>query len=103
MDQGSVKIGLALCQGEFDVTQAAVTEHGHEDVDPPPDLAQADAATLAPIHLQSLARLPVHLLIDPATWPTDLPHVTPHQRDATAVTVVATTDLFQHADRRQLG
>jgi hypothetical protein len=64
MHQGPVKVGLALGQGEFDVAQAAVTQDRHEDGDPPRGGALADPATRAPVHLQGLARLPVHFLID---------------------------------------
>ena len=75
MDQRPVEVGLALRETEFDVAQAAVTQHGHEHRDAARGVADLDPPTAAPIDLHGLARFVEHLLIDAPPGRPDLPQV----------------------------
>ena len=72
IDQAAVELGLALREGELDVEQPAVAEHGHEHRDLAGRGADLDAAAFAPIDLHRLGRFVVHLLVDAAARRPDL-------------------------------
>ena len=63
MHQAAVELGLALRQGELDVDQPAVAEHGHEDRNLAHGGTDSHTAALAPINLHRLSRFIVDLLV----------------------------------------
>ena len=70
IDQAPVEFSLALGQGELDVEQAAIAEHGHEHRDLAGGGAHVHAAAFAPIDLHRLGRFVMDLLVDAAAgWP----------------------------------
>ena len=103
VDQAPVELGLALRQGELDVEQAAVAEHGHEHRDLARGRADLHAAAFAPIDLHRLGRLVMHLLVDAAAcWP-DLAQVTAQDVGAAGVALGSTSDLLADAHGREIG
>src|SRR5436189_203876 len=72
IDQAPVELGLALGQGELDVDQAAIAEHGHEHRDLAHRGTDLDAAAFTPIDLHRLSWLVMHLLVDAAAAGPDL-------------------------------
>src|SRR3990172_5604426 len=81
MDEATVKLRLALGEAEFDVAQAAVTQHRHEDRDAPNRGADFHAPAGSPIHLHGLSRFVKHLLIDALAEGPDLPQAAAHHGD----------------------
>src|SRR5947209_2917922 len=70
VDQAPVELGLALRQGELDVHQPDVAQHGYEHRDFASRRAHLDVATFAPIDLHRLGRFVMDLLVDAAAgWP----------------------------------
>src|ERR1022692_4087676 len=103
VDQASVELGLALRQGEFDVEQAAMAEHGYEHRDLAGRRANLYAAAFAPIDLHRLGRFVMHLLVDaPACWP-DLAQVTAQDVRAAGVALWSASDLLADAHGREVG
>src|SRR5438132_8878966 len=103
IDQASVEFGLALRQGELDVEQAAVAEHGHEHRDFAPGRAHLDAAAFAPIDLHGLARLVMHFLVDAAPRRADVTYVAAQNDDTAGIALRSTGDLLMDAHRREVG
>src|SRR5260370_37634357 len=67
IDQAPVELGLALGQGELDVDQAAIAEHGHEHRDLAHRGTDLDAAAFTPIALHRLSWLARPLPADAAS------------------------------------
>ena len=85
VDQAPVELGLALRQGELDVEQAAIAEHGHEHRDLARGRADLHAAAFAPIDLHRLGRFVMHLLVDAAACRPDLAQVAAQDAGAAGV------------------
>src|ERR1017187_9716914 len=103
IDQAPVEFSLALRQGELDVDQAAIAEHGHEHRDLAGRRANLHAAAFTPIDLHRLGRFVMHLLVDAAAcWP-DLAQVAAQSDRTASVALWSTGDLFADAHGREVG
>ncbi len=103
VDQAPVEFGFALRQGELDVEQPAMAEHGHEHRDLAGSRADRHAAAFAPIDLHGLGRLVMHLLVDAATCRTDLTQVAAQDAGAAGITLRPAGNLLADAHGRQVG
>ena len=103
VDQAAVELGLALREGELDVDQPAIAEHGHEHRDLAGRRADLHAAAFAPIDLHRLGRFVVDLLVDAAARRTDLAQVAAHDDRAAGVALRSASDLLADAHGREVG
>src|ERR1017187_5258983 len=103
IDQAPVEFSLALRQGELDVDQAAIAEHGHEHRDLAGRRAHLHAAAFAPIDLHRLGRLVMHLLVDATACRPNLAQVTAQSMHAGGVALGSTSDLLADAYGREVG
>ena len=102
VNQRAVEIRFFLRETEFDVAEAAEAQRGNQHGDASGRLTDHHAPTVAPVDLHRLARFVKHLLVDASGRRPDLTEITPHQRDAAPVSVVALGNLLQDPYGREL-